>query len=58
MTYIRSNVPSTGLGDLRVLLVDDNELTCRMMEHVLRAFGITQICYAPDGKEALETAHP
>ena len=56
MTYFRSNVPSTGLGDLRVLLVDDNELTRRMMERVLRAFGITQICHASDGEEALETA--
>ncbi|MBT7487276.1 MAG: response regulator, partial [Rhodospirillales bacterium] len=56
MTYIRSNFPPTGLEDLRVLLVDDNELTRRMMERVLRAFGITQICHASDGEEALETA--
>ena len=45
-----------GLEDLRVLLVDDNELTRRMIERVLRAFGCTQICLASDGTEALETA--
>ncbi len=57
MTYIRPNVPPTGLEDLRVLLIDDNELTRRMMGRVLRAFGIIQICDASDGREALETAH-
>lgn len=56
MTYIRSNAAPTGLEELRVLLVDDNKLTRRMMERVLRAFGCSQICHASDGAEALETA--
>lgn len=56
MTYIRSNVPPTGREDQHILLVDDNELNRRMIERILRAFGITQICHASDGREALETA--
>jgi two-component system chemotaxis response regulator CheY len=44
------------LGDLRIFVVDNNELTRRMMERILHAFGCTQICQASDGAEALKTA--
>jgi CheY-like chemotaxis protein len=55
MTYIRSRTASKGLEDLRILVVDDNELARRMMERILRAFGCTQIYQASDGAEALKT---
>jgi CheY-like chemotaxis protein len=56
MTYIRSISASKRLEILRILVVGDNELTRRMVERILRAFGCTQVCQASDGAEALRTA--
>lgn len=47
-------LPSKSLGNMSVLLVDDNLQVIVLTKHMLQEMGITQVYTAKDGSEALD----